>query len=97
MYSVTFFARKLSAFAGLRALRHLDFELLRVDQVIRRHAEAPGSHLLDLVRGVRLVAIQRRIFAAFAGVAAAAELIHRQRQRAVRFQSQANRATSPAC
>ena len=42
-------ARQLPALARLRALRHLDLDLLGVGQILRRHSEAPRSHLLDLV------------------------------------------------
>ena len=68
-----FARRKLAAFAGLGALCHFDFELFGVDEIIRGHAEAAGSDLLDFVRGSGLEAIHVGIFAAFAGVAAAAE------------------------
>ena len=40
-------ARKLAAFAGLGALRHLDLQLVRVDEILARHAEAAGGDLLD--------------------------------------------------
>src|SRR5437660_9056513 len=37
-----------AAFARLRALRHLDLELVRVREIARVHAEAPRRDLLDL-------------------------------------------------
>jgi hypothetical protein len=40
MVSVDLVARQLAALAGLGALRHLDLQLLGVDQVGRRDAEA---------------------------------------------------------
>ena len=40
-------ARQLAAFAGLRALRHLDLQFLRVDQVLAGDAEAARGDLLD--------------------------------------------------
>jgi hypothetical protein len=40
-------ARELPPLAGLGALGHLDLDLVGVDQVVRRHAEAPRGHLLD--------------------------------------------------
>ncbi|OIQ83878.1 hypothetical protein GALL_343050 [mine drainage metagenome] len=43
-----FSARQLTAFARLRALRHLDLDLIGIGQVLGRHAKAAGSHLLDL-------------------------------------------------
>ena len=78
--------RQLPAFAGLRALRDLDLQHFGIDQVLRRHAESARSDLLDL--GVLLGVIARRIFAAFAGIRAAAEAIHRDRERLVRFRRQ---------
>ena len=40
-------ARQLAALAGLGALRDLDLQLVGVDQVVDRHAEAGGRDLLD--------------------------------------------------
>ena len=40
-------AGELSAFAGLRALRHLDLDVLRRTEVLDRHAEPSGCDLLD--------------------------------------------------
>ena len=81
-------AGQLAAFAGLRALRHLDLDLVRADEVFAGHAEAARGDLLD--RGVLRVAVRQalealRILAAFAGVALAADAVHRDRQRFVRF------------
>ena len=76
-------AGQLAAFAGLGALRDLDLQHFGVDQIFGRHAEAAGGDLLDLrdLAG----AVAQRVFAAFAGIAAAAEAVHRDRQRFVRF------------
>ena len=83
------FARgKLAAFAGFGALRHFDFEFFGVDEIIRRDAKAAGSDLLDLVRGSGLEAIGIGIFAAFSGVAAAADHVHRQGEGAMSFGTQ---------
>ena len=38
---------QLAALAGLGALSHLDLQLVGVDEVVDRHAEAPGGDLLD--------------------------------------------------
>ena len=38
---------QLAALAGLGALGHLDLQLIGVDEVVDRHAEAPGGDLLD--------------------------------------------------
>ena len=71
-----FFRGKLAAFAGLGALRHFDFEFLGVDQIVGSDAETAGSDLLDFVGGFGFVDPEIGIFAAFAGVAPAAELVH---------------------
>jgi hypothetical protein len=79
-------ARQLAAFAGLGALRDLDLQHFGTDQVGRGHAEAAGGDLLDLA--ALLGAVARGVFAAFAGIAAPAEAVHRDRQRFVRFRRQ---------
>ena len=80
---------QLAALAGLGALRHLDLDLARVDQVLAGDAEAARRHLLDrrVLRVAELVApaIALGVLAAFAGVALAADAVHRDRQRLVRF------------
>src|SRR4029079_1635472 len=81
-------ARELAALAGLGPLGHLDLQLARVDQVVAGDAEARGGDLLDgavLGVAVRLREIARRIFAAFAGVALAADAVHGHGQGLVRF------------
>ncbi|MNI29076.1 hypothetical protein D3C73_828810 [compost metagenome] len=70
---------QLAAFAGLGALGNLDLQHFGVDQVFGGDAEAARGHLLDLAALVG--AIARRVFATFAGIAAAAEAVHRNRQR----------------
>ncbi|CRR03539.1 hypothetical protein PAERUG_E5_London_17_VIM_2_12_12_05776 [Pseudomonas aeruginosa] len=79
-------ARQLAALAGLGALGHLDLQDLGVDQVFRGHAEAAGSHLLDLRTLQRAVA--RRVLAALAGVGATAQGVHRLGQRLVGLRRQ---------
>ena len=79
---------QLAAFAGLGALGHLDLQLLGVDQVFAGDAEAARGDLLDgavlrVAVGQRHVA--RRVFAALAGVALAADAVHGDGQRLVRF------------
>src|SRR5579875_2365982 len=71
--------RQLPTLTGLRALRHLDLDLLRAHQVLSRDAKATGSHLLDLA--ANLVAIHRlvipvRVFAALAGIIATTDAVH---------------------
>src|SRR5216684_9169349 len=80
-----FLGGQLAALTGLRALRHLDFEFFGVDKIIRRDAKTSRGDLLDLVGRGRLEAVGIGIFAAFAGIAPATKLVHRQRQRAVRL------------
>src|SRR5262249_48173549 len=44
---IDFMSRELAAFARLRALRHLDLELIGADQIFAGDAEARGSNLFD--------------------------------------------------
>ncbi len=53
-------ARQLAALAGLRALRHLDLQLIGVHQVFGGHAEARRGDLLDL-RAQRIAFLQRDV------------------------------------
>ena len=78
--------RELPPLARLGPLGHLDLELLGVDEVQARDAEAAAGHLFDLrvlavAGGIELVA--DRVLAPFAGVAPAAEPIHGDRERLV--------------
>ena len=75
--SSTLWPGKLTALAGLGALRDLDLQLARVDEILGGHAKARRRDLLD--RAVASRAEARRIFAALAGVAPPADLIHRRR------------------
>jgi hypothetical protein len=81
-------AGQLPAFARLGALRHLDLQLLGVDQVVGSDAETSRRHLLD-GRVLRIAVVHRDeafgIFAALTGVALAADAVHGDRQRLVRF------------
>ena len=47
MHLVDLVAGQLAALAGLGALRHLDLQLVGVDQVLAGHAEAARGDLLD--------------------------------------------------
>ena len=72
-------ARQLAAFAGLGALRHLDLDVVGIDQIFGGDAEAARRHLLDrrahgIAIGQRLEAVG--LFAAFAGVGAPADAVH---------------------
>src|SRR4051794_40035864 len=80
--------RQLTAFPGLRALRHFDLKLLGFDEIQARHAETAGSDLLDgaVFRvPVRHWIIPFRILAALASVALAADTVHGDRKGFVRF------------
>ena len=85
---IDFSARQLPALARLGALGDLDLQLARVDQVVAGDAEAAAGHLLDpgvlRVSGSHLV-VAGRVFAALAGVGLAADAVHRDGQRLVRF------------
>ena len=58
MTSSTLWPGQLAAFAGLRALRDLDLQIVRVDQVIRGDAETRRGHLLD--RAAAQIAVRIR-------------------------------------
>ena len=80
--------RELPALARLRPLSHLDLQLLSVDEIEARDAEAAAGHLLDLgvlavSRWIELVA--DRILAPLARVAPAAEAVHGDGERLVRL------------
>src|SRR5205085_254508 len=79
---------QLTALPRLGALRHLDLQLIGVDEVVDGDAEAARGHLLDrrapaVAVGVGDVA--GRVLAALAGVGATAEPVHRDRERLVRL------------
>ena len=87
-FLVDLVAGQLAAFARLGALGHLDLQLLGADQVFAGDAEAAAGHLLDgagaaIAVGVGLIA--DRVFAPFARVALAADAVHGDGQRLVRF------------
>src|SRR5258707_1222246 len=72
-------ARQLTALAGLGALRHLDLDVVGIDQIFGGDAEAARRHLLDL--GAHRIAIGKRhkavrLLAAFAGVGTSADAVH---------------------
>ena len=79
---------QLAAFAGLGALGHLDLEFLGVDQVEAGDAEPAGGDLLDgavLRVPVRHGHVAFGVFAAFTGVAFAANAVHGDGERLVRL------------
>jgi hypothetical protein len=78
--------RKLAPLAGLGPLGHLDLELVGVDQVFRGDPEPSRGDLLD--PGAQAVSVGKRdvaggVFSSLSAVAAAAEAVHRQRDRLV--------------
>src|SRR6266566_3415147 len=83
-----FLRGQLAALTRFRTLRHFDFELFGVDEVIGGDSKTPRGDLLDLIGRGRLETIGMGIFAAFAGITAATELIHRQSQGPVRFRAE---------
>ena len=85
---VDFVAGKLPALAGLSSLCHLDLQFVCIHQVIRGDSEAGGGHLLHGATpevAVRIGLEPLLVFPALAGVRLAADSIHRDRQRFVRF------------
>ncbi len=85
---IDFVAGKLAAFAGLGALRHLDLQLVGIDEVIGGDTEAAGGDLFDgAAAGIAVgVGLETRfVFAAFAGIGFAAHAVHGDGQRLVGF------------
>ena len=80
---IHFFARKMSAFAGLCALGHLDLDLFRAAQVRARDTEAPGSYLLDFAVFVRSEAVC--LLSALSCVGTGANGVHRDRESLMRL------------
>ena len=79
-------AGELAALAGLGALGHLDLQLVGVDEVLARHAEAARGDLLDGAAApvaVGLARVARGILAALARVGLAAHAVHGHGQRLV--------------
>ena len=95
-------AGQLAALAGLGALRHLDLEVVGIDQVFGGDAEAAGRDLLD--RRAHRIAVGQRLeavgfLAALAGVRLAADAVHGDGERGVRLaadRAEAHRAGGEA-
>src|SRR5206468_2683961 len=76
-------AAERAAFAGLSALGHLDLKLIRVDEILHRHAKPARRDLLDRAAAERSIRVRLeapRIFAALAGVRLPADAVHRDRE-----------------
>src|SRR5690606_59323 len=94
--------RQLAAFAGLRALRHLDLDVVRIDQVFGGHTEPAAGNLLDpaahrIAVGQRLEAV--RFLTALTGVRAPADAVHGDGERGMRLaadRTEAHRARDEA-
>src|SRR5580693_4258486 len=81
-------AGQLAAFTGLRPLRHLDLKIVGIDEVMRSHAETPRCNLLDgaapqVSAGVPFETLF--VFSALAGIGAASDAVHGDRQSLVRL------------
>src|SRR5688572_20249189 len=79
-------AGELASLSRLGALGHFNLQIVRVDEVFGRDAEAPGGDLLDGRShgvAVREQSITRWILAALAGVGFAADPVHREGERRV--------------
>ncbi len=88
MILVDLVAGQLAALAGLGALRHLDLDVVGVDQIFGGDAETAGGDLLD--RRAHRIAVRQRLeavgfLAAFAGVRLAADAVHGDGERGVRL------------
>ncbi len=73
-------AGELAAFPGLGTLGHLNFELVRIDEVVGGNTETTGSDLLDIGAGgvaVRVRLEAHGIFTAFTGIRFSADAVHR--------------------
>ncbi len=80
--------RQLSALTRFCALRHLDLNFTRLNQIFTRHTKAARCDLLDraiLRVAVRFRRVTRRILAAFSGVALPADTVHGHGQRFMRL------------
>jgi len=86
-------SRELPALAGLGPLRHLDLDLVGVDEVVDGDAEAARRDLLD--RRAAIVEEAVRVLAALARIRLRAEAVHRLGERLVglaRERAEAHRA-----
>ncbi|MCY1170030.1 hypothetical protein D9M73_100880 [compost metagenome] len=81
-------AGQLPAFAGLCALRDLDFDLVAGVEIFRRHAKATAGDLLHPGIGVVAIGIgliARAVLAAFARHRLGTDAVHRDGERFMRF------------
>ena len=88
-------ARELTSLARLGALADLDLDLLRIHQVLCRHAEASGSDLLGLAgerNPVHAAVVAGIVLATFAGIGPCTQLVHSQGNGLVRLYAQGTEA-----
>src|SRR5687767_267683 len=81
-------AGQFAAFARLSALSHLDLDLTRLSEIITCYSKPSGGHLLDRAIARVPIAVESvpgRIFSAFPGVAFAAQPVHGDGKRLMRF------------
>src|ERR1039458_1790935 len=81
-------AGELSAFAGFRALRHFDLQLVSVHQIVCSHTETRRGYLLHRAASQVAARVRRKarfVLPAFAGVGLAADAVHGDGQRLVRL------------
>ena len=76
-------AGQLPAFSRLRALGHLDLELVGRSQVSGSYSEPSRGHLLD--HRVARCSVPDRVLSSFARVGGGTKMVHRLRQGLVRF------------
>src|SRR3989442_7105883 len=75
-----FRSRKLAAFAWLGALRHLDFQFVRLYQVLGGDTKPRRGHLLDAIACLRLAAMDLRVLATLSRVATRPQAVHGDRK-----------------
>ena len=83
---IDFSTGQLATFAGLGTLRHFNLKFLCIYQIVARDTESTGGDLFNCAVfrvTVGFEEIPRRILSPFAGVALAANPVHRNCQRFV--------------
>ena len=81
-------SRQLTTLTGLCALRHLDLQLVRIYQVVRRDSESSRGDLLHCTASKVSIGIAIKallVFATFSCIRLAANAVHRNRESLVRF------------
>ena len=81
-------AGKLATLTGLCPLRHLDLQLARIRQILRRHPETPGGNLLDSrARVVPILSnrVARGVLTALAAVTHSPDAVHGDSNHLVRL------------